>query len=101
MKILIHWVNAEDAKDVEVRLYDRLFKHENPSACKEFLSELNPDSLKIVSAKVEPFLANAQASEQFQFERMGYFTADTKLSSEGKPVFNRTVTLKDNWQKKK
>ncbi len=101
VKGIIHWVNAEDAKDVEVRLYDRLFKHENPSACKEFLSELNPDSLKIVSAKVEPFLANAQASEQFQFERMGYFTADTKLSSEGKPVFNRTVTLKDNWQKKK
>lgn len=101
VKGIIHWVNAEDAKNVEVRLYDRLFKHENPSACKDFLSELNPESLKIVEAKVEPFLANAKPNDQFQFERMGYFTADSKLSSQGKPVFNRTVTLKDNWQKKK
>ncbi|MBC77019.1 MAG: glutamine--tRNA ligase [Halobacteriovoraceae bacterium] len=101
VKGIIHWVNAEDAKNVEVRLYDRLFKHENPSACKDFLSELNPESLKIVEAKVEPFLADAKPNDQFQFERMGYFTADSKLSSQGKPVFNRTVTLKDNWQKKK
>lgn len=100
VKGIIHWVNAQDAKDVEVRLYDRLFKHENPSACKDFLSELNPDSLQIIRAKVEPFLANAQLGEQFQFERLGYFTVDTKLSTKGAPVFNRTVMLKDSWQKK-
>lgn len=100
VKGIIHWVNASDAKDVEVRLYDRLFKTENPSASKDFMSELNPDSLQIVTAKVEPFLADAKAGEQFQFERMGYFTADTKLSKEGAPVFNRTVTLKDGWAKK-
>ena len=84
VKGIIHWVNAKDAQDVEVRLYDRLFKSENPSASKDFMSELNPDSLQIVSAKVEPFLAKAKAGEQFQFERMGYFTADTKLSKEGR-----------------
>ena len=100
VKGIVHWVNAQEAKDVEVRLYDRLFKVENPAACENPLSELNPDSLQIITAKVEPYLALANAGEQFQFERMGYFTADTKLSVEGKPVFNRTVTLKDGYAKK-
>jgi len=100
VKGIIHWVNASDAKDVEVRLYDRLFKSENPSASKDFMSELNPDSLKVITAKVEPFLGDAKAGEQFQFERTGYFTADTKLSKDGAPVFNRTVTLRDGWAKK-
>jgi glutaminyl-tRNA synthetase len=101
VKGIIHWVNAKDAKDVEVRLYDRLFKHENPSSVDNFLEEINPDSLSIITAKVEPFLANAKSGEQFQFERMGYFTVDNKLSSDGKPVFNRTVTLRDSWAQKK
>ena len=101
VKGIIHWVSAKDAKDVEVRLYDRMFKVENPAASEDPLKELNPDSLKIITAKVEPFLADAKPGEQFQFERTGYFTADTKLSSEGRPVFNRTVTLKDSWAKKK
>ncbi len=101
VKGIIHWVNASDAKDVEVRLYDRLFKHENPAAAENFLNELNPNSLTIIKAKVEPFLGQAGAGEQFQFERMGYFTVDTKLSKAGTPVYNRTVTLKDSWAKKK
>lgn len=99
VKGIIHWVNANDAKDVEVRLYDRLFKHEAPGSVKNFLDEINPYSLDIITAKVEPFLAEAKPGEQFQFERMGYFTADTKLSKDGAPVFNRTVTLKDSWAK--
>lgn len=101
VKGIIHWVNANDAKDVEVRLYDRLFQVENPGACDEPLSQINPNSLNVISAKVEPFLALAKAGEQFQFERMGYFTADTKLSKDGEPVFNRTVTLKDGYAKSK
>jgi glutaminyl-tRNA synthetase len=101
VKGIIHWVNAKDAKDVEVRLYDRLFKHENPSSVENYLDEINPNSLTIITAKVEPFLAEAKAGEQFQFERTGYFTVDTKLSKDGAPVFNRTVTLRDSWAKKK
>lgn len=97
VKGIIHWVNAEDAKDVEVRLYDRLFKHENPASVENFLDELNPESLKVITAKVEPFLANAKASDVFQFERMGYFTVDEKLSKGGSPVFNKTVALRDSW----
>ena len=95
VKGIIHWVNAKDASDVEVRLYDRLFKHPNPGSLKNFLEEMNPESLKIITAKVEPFLANAKSGEQFQFERMGYFTVDSKLSTEKKIVYNRTVSLKD------
>lgn len=101
VKGIIHWVNAKDAKDVEVRLYDRLFKHERPSSVKNFLDEINPNSLKIITAKVEPFLAEGEAGEQFQFERVGYFIIDSKLSSKGKPVFNRTVELRDSWGGKK
>jgi len=85
--------------DVEVRLYDRLFKHEQPGSVENYLDELNPDSLKIINAKVEPFLAKAKAGEQFQFERMGYFTVDEKLSSMAKPVFNKTVGLRDTWSR--
>jgi glutaminyl-tRNA synthetase len=100
VKGIIHWVNAKEAKDVEVRLYDRLFKHENPAAAENFLDELNPNSLEIINAKVEPFLAEVKGGEQFQFERMGYFTVDEKLSSHEKVVYNRTVTLRETWQKK-
>lgn len=101
VKGIIHWVNANDAKDVEVRLYDRLFKHENPGAVENFLEEINPESLKIVTAKVEPFLAEAKGGDQFQFERVGYFTVDSKFYNEGKLVFNKTVALKDSWKKSK
>ncbi|MCT4641937.1 MAG: glutamine--tRNA ligase/YqeY domain fusion protein [Bacteriovoracaceae bacterium] len=101
VKGIIHWVNAKDALDVEVRLYDRLFTHEAPGSVDDFLSTINKNSLKIITAKVEPFLAKAKAGEQFQFERMGYFTADSKYSKDGAPVFNRTVTLRDNYAKKK
>ena len=101
VKGIIHWVNAKEAVDVEIRLYDRLFKHENPGSLKDFVSEINPDSLNIISAKVEPFLGSAKAGDQFQFERMGYFTVDSKLSRPGTPVFNRTVGLRDSWEKSK
>jgi glutaminyl-tRNA synthetase len=98
----IHWVSARHAADVEVRLYDKLFLNENPNKAEEgktFLDNVNPESLKIVRAKVEPMLADAQADEKYQFERTGYFCVDTKHSSPGNPVFNRTVTLRDSWKK--
>lgn len=98
----IHWVSAHHAKDVEVRLYDNLFIKENPNQVDEgktFLDNINPDSLQIVNAKVEPMLLNAKPGERFQFERTGYFCADTKHSKPEAPVFNRTVTLKDTWKK--
>jgi glutaminyl-tRNA synthetase len=101
VKGIIHWVNADDAVAVEVREYDRLFKHEDPGSLDNYLEELNPNSLKVTTAYVEPFLANAEVGAQFQFERTGYFTVDETLSSKGKPVYNRTVTLRDTWAKKK
>jgi glutaminyl-tRNA synthetase len=101
VKGIIHWVNAKQAKEVEVRLYDRLFKHEAPDSVKDFIQEINPNSLRVIQARVEPYLAQAAAGAQFQFERMGYFTADEKLSVGDQPVFNRTVALKDSWAKKK
>lgn len=103
VKSTIHWVSAEHAISAEVRLYDRLFMIENPDNAddgKDFLSNLNPDSLKILTqSKVEQMLGNAKPSEQFQFERVGYFCADAKESKQNKPVFNRIVTLKDAWTK--
>ncbi len=102
VKGTIHWVSKKHAFDAEVRLYDRLFSVEDPTGDKEkdFKEFINPDSLKILSAcKLEPFLKNAKAGEHFQFERIGYFCVDSKYSVEGKPVFNRTVTLRDTWAK--
>ena len=99
-KGVITWVAAHDAVPAEVRLYDRLFKDEHPDAGgKDFLESLNPDSLKIVTAFVEPSLANAQPDDKFQFERHGYFVADRVDCVAGKPVFNRATGLKDNWAK--
>jgi glutaminyl-tRNA synthetase len=101
----LHWVSARHAYMGEVRLYDRLFTHATPGARREgdapdternFLDDLNQDSLKIIQAAMEPSLADAQAEERFQFERHGYFVADLKDSAAGRPVFNRTVTLKDS-----
>ncbi len=102
VKGTIHWVSAKDAIDVEVRLYDRLFSVEFPEADKEkdFTEFINPNSLEILTnCKVEPFLKNAKPGDRVQFERKGYFCVDTKLSSEDNLVFNRTVTLRDSWQK--
>ena len=100
VKATIHWVSAAHAVDAEVRIYENLFLKENPSDVEEgqdVLDNLNPNSLEIVSdAKVEPSLANATAGTRYQFERLGYFCADPD-SKPGKPVFNRTVALKDAW----
>ena len=89
--------------DAEVRLYDRLFTEELPDSAEGgYLNCLNPESLEVVTgAKVEPSLAAMAAGERCQFERMGYFCADAEEHSAEKPVFNRIVTLKDSWAKKK
>ena len=99
VKATIHWVAAHTAKPVEVRLYDRLFTVPEPDGDRnvDFKTLLNPDSLTIVTALVEPSLLSATAGDHFQFERIGYFAADPD-SQPGAPVFNRTVTLKDSWK---
>jgi glutaminyl-tRNA synthetase len=100
VKGTIHWVDAATALPAEVRLYDRLFRVENPSAEDDFRSFLNPDSLQVVGeALMEASLADAAEGAHYQFLRKGYFTLDTRLSKPGMPVFNRTVTLKDTWAK--
>jgi glutaminyl-tRNA synthetase len=99
-KAAITWVGVADGVKAEVRLYDRLFLEAHPDAGgKDFLQALNPDSLKVVSAYVEPSLALAHADQKFQFERHGYFVADRIDHAPGKPVFNRAVGLKDGWGK--
>ncbi|WP_345949761.1 glutamine--tRNA ligase/YqeY domain fusion protein [Mucilaginibacter sp. PAMB04274] len=99
VKGTIHWVSVPDAKTAEVRLYDRLFKSENPSAEEgDFKDDLNPNSLQVITAFVEPDLATALPGKGYQFIRKGYFTLD-RLSTDSKLVFNRTVTLKDAWAK--
>ena len=97
VKGTIHWVSANQAIDAEVRLYDRLFTVAEPAATDDFLQHVNPQSLEIVTAKLEPAVASATAAESFQFERLGYFTLDAKESAPGKLVFNRTITLRDAW----
>ena len=100
VKAAITWVGVADGVQAEVRLYDRLFTDPQPDAGgKDFLTLLNPDSLKVVTAYVEPSLANAQPDDKFQFERFGYFVADRKDHTPGKPVFNRATGLKDSWGK--
>ncbi len=100
VKAAITWVGVADGVQAEVRLYDRLFTDPQPDAGgKDFLTLLNPDSLKVVTAYVEPSLANAQPDDKFQFERFGYFVADRKDHAPGKPVFNRATGLKDSWGK--
>ncbi len=101
VKGIIHWVSARHAEKVEVRLYDRLFSQENPDKAENYLSALNPQSLQIIQAYAEPGLHSAAAGETFQFERVGYFCVDSRESQAGKPVFNRTVTLRDTWAKLK
>jgi glutaminyl-tRNA synthetase len=97
VKATLHWVSAEHALDVEVRLYDRLFKSEMPGAAGDYKADLNPASLEVLSqAKLEPSVAGAPAGSRYQFERLGYFCVDPDSRS-GRLVFNRTVTLKDTW----
>jgi glutaminyl-tRNA synthetase len=96
----IHWVSAQHAYECEVRLYDRLFKEAHPGeGDRDFLNDINPNSVTVITAQLEPSLKDAKAEDNFQFERHGYFVADKKDSVAGKPVFNRTVTLRDAWQK--
>jgi glutaminyl-tRNA synthetase len=97
----IHWVSAAHSVPAEVRLYDRLFSVANPmEGGSDFTDHLNPDSLEVLkSGRVEPSLANAQPGGRYQFERIGYFYLDPVDSSPGRPVFNRTVTLRDAWAK--
>ncbi len=102
VKSTIHWVSAAKAINAEVRIYENLFTKENPSEVEEgqdFTANLNPKSLEVIThAKLEPSLAGAAAGSRYQFERLGYFCADPD-SKPGKPVFNRTVALKDTWAK--
>lgn len=99
----IHWVSANHAVDAEIRLYDHLFETQNPSDVeqgKSYLDNINPNSLEVLSnCKLEPSLADAQPGERFQFERLGYFCVDSQASNSNKPVFNRSVTLRDTWAK--
>lgn len=101
VKGTLHWVSAEKALDAEVRLYDRLFSAENPDdvpAGKTFLVFLNPNSLEVITAKVEPYLAEAPAGLQYQFMRKGYFVLDPDANEESL-VFNQAVALRDSWAK--
>jgi glutaminyl-tRNA synthetase len=105
VKGTIHWVSASHAFEAQVRLYDRLFTVEDPNKednGKTYLDHLNAESLEVIEdAKLEPGLAKAEPGERFQFERLGYFCADAGDSQAGKPVFNRTVTLRDAWAKQR
>lgn len=99
VKGVIHWVSAVTGLPAEFRLYDRLFSVPNPAAEDDFLTAINPESLAIRQGFVEQSLATAQASKPYQFEREGYFCADSKYSTSESLVFNRTVGLRDTWQK--
>ncbi len=101
VKSTIHWVSAQHAVDAEVRIYETLFSKENPNDVPEgedFTVNLNPNSLQVQHAKVEPSLRGAPAGNRYQFERLGYFTVDTDSTVDA-PVFNRTVALRDTWAK--
>lgn len=102
VKGTIHWVSARHAAEAEIRLYDRLFSVEKPddeSDGKSYRDHLNPASKKIVTGYVEPAAAQAAPEQSFQFERLGYFVADRREHSAERPVFNRSVTLRDTWAK--
>lgn len=99
VKGVIHWVSADKGVPAEIRLYDRLFTVPNPAAADDFAATINPESLTVLNGFVEPSLVEAQAEKGYQFERMGYFCADSKDSSKEHLVFNRTVGLRDTWAK--
>jgi glutaminyl-tRNA synthetase len=105
----LHWVSLAHGYEAEVRLYDRLFACPAPGSRREgdaeglerdFLDDINPNSVQVIRAWLEPSLKSARAEDRFQFERHGYFVADRIDSQDGTPVFNRTVTLKDSWTTK-
>ena len=101
VKATLHWVSAPHAVTAEVRLYDTLFSSSNPGADGDFLDDVNPDSLEVISdARLEPSLGNLEPGQRVQLERLGYFCADPDTTPEH-PVFNRTVTLRDTWAKVK
>ncbi|NTW32026.1 MAG: glutamine--tRNA ligase/YqeY domain fusion protein [Bacteroidetes bacterium] len=100
VKSTIHWVSAKHALEAEVRLYEQLFTKENPEATeegKDFKDNINPNSLQIKTCFIEPSLSESKSGEKYQFERIGYFCVDPD-SDKGKPVFNRTVTLRDSYK---
>ena len=102
VKGTIHWVSAQHAVPAEVRLYDHLFSQPDPSDVPDgvdYKTTMNPNSLEVVQAMLEPSLASVKPGDRYQFERNGYFCVDTQDSRPGKPVFNRTVTLRDTWAK--
>jgi glutaminyl-tRNA synthetase len=100
VKGTIHWVSAAHAVDAEVRLYDTLFSVPKPDEAEDFKTVLNPQSLEVLTgAKLEPSLRDAAPEDRFQFERVGYFVADWREHSRARPVFNRTVGLRDTWAK--
>lgn len=99
VKGVIHWVSADKALPAEIRMYDRLFTVPNPAAADDFAATINPESLVVLNGFVEPSLATAEVETGYQFERMGYFCADSKDSSADNLVFNRTVGLRDTWAK--
>jgi glutaminyl-tRNA synthetase len=100
VKGTIHWVSATQSIAAEVRIYERLFTVPEPGSEEDFLKVVNPQSLEIVTARLESSLAAATLDDRFQFERIGYFALDSKDSAPGKPVFNRTISLKDAWTPK-
>jgi glutaminyl-tRNA synthetase len=103
VKGTLHWVSAKHAVQAGARIYDRLFMTEDPDDVeegKDFTANINPKSLEIKNAFIEPGLKQAQPGEKFQFQRIGYFCVDTKYSTANNPVFNQTVPLRDSWSKK-
>ena len=99
VKSTIQWVSSDHAVDVEVRLYESLFRDQSEEDDgKDLLDTLSPNSLEVKSGKIEPAVKAAKPGAHYQFERVGYFCKD-KDSTEGKPVFNRTVALRDTWAK--
>tara|TARA_B100001996_G_scaffold56999_1_gene40394 strand:- start:44 stop:682 length:639 start_codon:yes stop_codon:yes gene_type:complete len=100
VKGTLHWVSQKHAVPVEIREYDRLFMTEVPGEKEgDFLKDLNPDSLNIITAQAEPSLANTVYGEHYQFQRKGYFVVDQE-STNTKTIFNKTVSLRDNWKKR-
>jgi glutaminyl-tRNA synthetase len=96
----LHWVSVAHAYEAQIRLYDRLFSAPHPgTGDRDYKLDLNPDSRRVITAMLEPSLKDAKPEDRFQFERHGYFVADMKDSKSEAPVFNRTVTMKDSWQK--
>jgi len=99
VKATIHWLNVNEATPAEIRLYDRLFTSPNPADENDLKAHLHPESLKVVEGYIEPDIGQAASGASFQFARLGYFCADPDTRPE-RPVFNRTVTLKDTWAKR-